>query len=59
MDEHEMIEAIAYHNGYKRGVEEFAERLKERNKLYCTGDEDVKEMNFVVDQIAKEMGVEL
>ena len=36
-------------------VRKMQERLKARNKVYCTNESDLKEMNFVVDQIAKEM----
>jgi len=36
-------------------IDEFAKRLKGRNKVYCVNEKDLKEMNFVVDQIANEM----
>ena len=36
-------------------VREMQERLKERNKVYCINEADLKEMNCVIDQIAKEV----
>jgi hypothetical protein len=36
-------------------VREMQERLKGRNEVYCVNKADLKTMNFVVDQIAKEM----
>ena len=36
-------------------VRKMQERLKERNKVYCVNESDLKEMKFVVDQIAKEL----
>ena len=39
----------------KLGRKEFAEILKERNKVYCTNSELLKEMNFVIDNLVKEM----
>lgn len=36
---------------------EFAERLKERNRIYCINAEDAKEMDFVIDNLVKEMEV--
>lgn len=40
---------------YNDGMKEFAERLKERNKIYCINAEDAKEMDFVIDNLVKEM----
>lgn len=34
---------------------EFVEKLKERNKVYCTNSELLKEMNFVADNLLEEM----
>jgi septal ring factor EnvC (AmiA/AmiB activator) len=36
-------------------VRKMQERLKGRNEVYCVNKADLKTMNFVVDQIAKEM----
>ena len=36
-------------------VRKMQERLKARNEVYCINKADLKTMNFVVDQIAKEM----
>ena len=51
---------VAYKNGYKQGVKDFAERVKGR--LALNTDIDNNEYLSVIediDQIAKEMGVEL
>lgn len=36
-------------------IDDFAERLKRRNRLYCTNVEDANEMDFVIDDLAKKM----
>lgn len=40
-------------------IKEFAERLKKRNRLYCTKVEDAKEMDFVIDTLVKELTEDL
>lgn len=55
----------AFKRGYERGVKEFAERVKEKHRRITDYDEAgfgyqifIVEEN-IIDQIAKEMGVEL
>ena len=60
-DDEAMYASIAnklYEAGYRKQsdiIDEFLKRLKERNKIYCVNETDLKEMNFVIDQIAREM----
>lgn len=54
MDKYTSTE-IAYKNGYNQAIEDFKIKLKARNKLYCTNSEDLREMNFVIDNIIREL----
>lgn len=46
---------IAYKNGYNQALKDFTERVKEEIGFNCT----LVDVYETIDQIAKEMGVEL
>lgn len=58
MNEHDATEQ-AYKNGYQQGVKDFAERLKNKSKKRVSDNYGARVFIQDIDNLAKEMGVEL